>query len=56
MMSVEMKKSLTISQSAVKDIESRIKELSAQGVVAKNESFVELNVGGCRSSTCFAWD
>lgn len=54
-MSAEMKKSLTIPQNSVKDIESRINELSAKGVVAKNVAFVELNIGGCKSSTCMAW-
>ncbi len=54
-MSAEMKKNLTISQKSVKDIESRINELSAKGIVAKNNSFVEFNVGGCKSSSCMAW-
>ncbi|MDE6086882.1 MAG: hypothetical protein K2G25_00665 [Oscillospiraceae bacterium] len=54
-MSAEMKKNLTISQSAVKDIESRINELSAQGVSATSVASGELNISGCASGYCQAW-
>lgn len=55
-MSMEMKKSLTISQSAMKDIEQRMNDLSAQGVIATEVASGELNISGCASSSCMAWD
>lgn len=55
-MSIELKKSLTISQDAMRDIEQRMSELSAQGVVATETLSGELNMNGCASGYCQAWD
>lgn len=55
-MSIEMKKSLTVSEDAIHDIEKRISELSAHGVSEAETASGELNISGCASSSCMAWD
>ena len=45
-----------ISAESMKQLEARLNALAAQGVKAETNQSGELNMSGCASSSCMAWD
>lgn len=46
----------TISAEAMAQLEERLSVLLDQGVEAEKKQSGELNMSGCASSSCMAWD
>ena len=47
---------LKISAEAMMQLEKRLSVLGEQGVKAETKQSGELNMSGCASSSCMAWD
>lgn len=45
-----------ISAESMMQLEARLHTLAAQGVEAETKQSGELNMSGCASSSCMAWD
>ena len=45
-----------ISAEAMAELEARLRVLSEQGIEAEIRQSGELNMSGCASSSCMAWD
>lgn len=45
-----------LSSEAMQQLEERLSALEMTGVQAEKSESGELSMGGCKSSTCFAWD
>ena len=49
-------KEMTLAAEKMEMLEKKIAELSNQGVTATDEASGELNMSGCASGYCMAWD
>ena len=47
---------MTLSKMDMSILEQRLEALRAQGVAATDSLSGELNMSGCASSSCMAWD
>ena len=45
-----------LSEKELSNLEQRLAKLSEQGVAATEQLSGELNMSGCASSSCMAWD
>lgn len=49
-------KEMTLSMEKMEQLQKRMAELAAQGVLETEETSGELNMSGCASGYCMAWD
>lgn len=47
---------IKISKESMSQLEARLNVLAEQGIEAETRQSGELNMSGCASSSCMAWD